>query len=389
MSIFVKVSTLKVKHKKKVVDVNYLRYFWSRKNLTNMYDVILSFITAFVLTYFAIPSVIMVARVKRLFDDPNERSSHSVSIPSLGGIAIFAGLIFSVIFWTPFDVFGDLQYILCSLVLIFLIGAKDDIVPMRPSRKFMGQIFAALIMVLKADVRISSLYGLFNVYDLPFFISVVLSVFVIVLIINAFNLIDGINGLTGTISVIITMTFGYWFFMVERVEIAIVCFSLMGAIIAFLKYNYTPAQIFMGDTGSLVVGLISATLAIKFMEINLNLVSPYAVKSIPGITIGILIIPLYDTLRVFTTRILKGKSPFYPDKTHIHHLLLDLGFSHLQGTAVLAVTNILFIVMVFALQDMGVLPLLILVLVVATILSGILYYLARKKRIEQAKKAIA
>jgi UDP-N-acetylmuramyl pentapeptide phosphotransferase/UDP-N-acetylglucosamine-1-phosphate transferase len=354
-----------------------------------MYDVILSFITAFVLTYFAIPSVIMVARVKRLFDDPNERSSHSVSIPSLGGIAIFAGLIFSVIFWTPFDVFGDLQYILCSLVLIFLIGAKDDIVPMRPSRKFMGQIFAALIMVLKADVRISSLYGLFNVYDLPFFISVVLSVFVIVLIINAFNLIDGINGLTGTISVIITMTFGYWFFMVERVEIAIVCFSLMGAIIAFLKYNYTPAQIFMGDTGSLVVGLISATLAIKFMEINLNLVSPYAVKSIPGITIGILIIPLYDTLRVFTTRILKGKSPFYPDKTHIHHLLLDLGFSHLQGTAVLAVTNILFIVMVFALQDMGVLPLLILVLVVATILSGILYYLARKKRIEQAKKAIA
>ncbi len=354
-----------------------------------MYDVILSFITAFILTYFAIPSVISVARVKRLFDDPNERSSHSVSIPSLGGIAIFAGLIFSVIFWTPFDVFGDLQYILCSLVLIFLIGAKDDIVPMRPSRKFMGQIFAALIMVLKADVRISSLYGLFNVYDLPFFISVILSVFIIVLIINAFNLIDGINGLTGTISVIITMTFGYWFFMVGRVEIAIVCFSLMGAVVAFLKYNYTPAQIFMGDTGSLVVGLISATLAIKFMEINLNLASPYAVKSIPGVTIGILIIPLYDTLRVFTTRIIKGKSPFYPDKTHIHHLLLDLGFSHLQGTAVLAVTNILFIVMVFLLQDMGTFALTILVLLVATILSGILYYLARKKRIERATKAIA
>ena len=353
-----------------------------------MYDLILSFITAFILTYFAIPSVIAVARVKRLFDDPNERSSHSVSIPSLGGIAIFAGLIFSVIFWTPFNVFGDLQYILCSLVLIFLIGAKDDIVPMRPSRKFMGQILAALIMVLKADVRISSFYGLFNVYDLPFFISVLLSVFVIVLIINAFNLIDGINGLTGTISVIITMTFGYWFFMVERVEIAIVCFALMGAVIAFLKYNYTPAQIFMGDTGSLVVGLISATLAIKFMETNLNLASPYAVKSIPGVTIGILIIPLYDTLRVFTTRIIKGKSPFYPDKTHIHHLLLDLGFSHLQGTAILAVTNVFFIVMVYFLQGIGTLALTILVLAVATILSGILYYLAKKKRIERAKKAL-
>jgi UDP-GlcNAc:undecaprenyl-phosphate/decaprenyl-phosphate GlcNAc-1-phosphate transferase len=354
-----------------------------------MYDVILSFITAFILTYLAIPSVIMVSRVKRLFDDPNERSSHSVSIPSLGGIAIFAGLIFSVIFWTPFNVFGDLQYILCSLVLIFLIGAKDDIVPMRPSRKFMGQIFAALIMVLKADVRISSFYGLFGVYDLPFILSVILSVFVIVLIINAFNLIDGINGLAGTIGVIITLTFGYWFFMAERLEIAIVCFALMGAILAFLKYNYTPAQIFMGDTGSLLIGLVSATLAIKFMEINLNLASPYAINAIPAVTVGILIIPLYDTLRVFTTRIIKGRSPFYPDKTHIHHLLLDLGFSHLQGTGILAVTNILFIIMVYFLQNIGTLELMVLVLSIATILSSILYYLARKKRIEKAKAQLS
>lgn len=328
----------------------------------------------------------MVARTKRLFDDPNERSSHLVSIPSLGGIAIFAGLIFSVIFWTPFESFGNLQYILCSLVLIFLIGAKDDIVPMRPSRKFIGQILAAFIMVYKAEVQITSFYGLFGVDELPVWISYLLSIFVIVLIINAFNLIDGINGLAGTIGVVITLTFGTWFFLVERIEIAIVCFALMGAIIAFLKYNYTPAEIFMGDTGSLLVGLVSATLAIKFMEINLNLVGPYSVNAIPAVTIGILIIPLYDTLRVFITRIIKGKSPFYPDKTHIHHLLLDLGFSHMQGTSILAVTNISFIALVYFLQkSMDTLPLTILVLVVATVLSGILYWLARKRRIEKAQ----
>lgn len=351
-----------------------------------MYDIILSFITAFTLTYFAIPSVINVARVKRLFDDPNERSSHTVSIPSLGGIAIFAGLIFSVIFWTPFNVFGNLQYILCSLVIIFLIGAKDDILPMRPSAKFAGQIFAALIMVYKADVVITSFYGLFGIYELAAWFSIPFSVIIIVLVINAFNLIDGINGLAGTIGSIIAATFGIWFFLVDRIEIALVCFALLGSIVAFLKYNYTPAQIFMGDTGSLLVGLVSSMLAIKFMEINSDLVvgNSYIISSAPAVTIGILIIPLYDTIRVFSTRILRGRSPFYPDKTHIHHLLLDLGYSHLQGTIILAMTNIVFILLALLLQDIGTLYLMIVVLGLATLLSGLLYFAVKKKKAKLA-----
>lgn len=354
-----------------------------------MYDIILSFITAFTLTYFAIPSVIHISHVKRLFDDPNERSSHSTSIPSLGGIAIFAGVIFSVILWTPFTLFSNLQYILCSMVIIFLIGAKDDIVPMRPSRKFMGQIFAALIMVYKADVVITSFYGLFGIYDLAEWFSIPFTVVIIVLVINAFNLIDGINGLAGSVGSIISFTFGVWFLLIDRIELSIICFTLMGSIIAFLKYNYTPAKIFMGDTGSLMIGLISAMLAIQFMEINKSLVSPYAIKAVPAVTIGILIIPLYDTLRVFTTRILRGRSPFYPDKTHIHHLLLDVGCSHMQATTILAFTNIGFIVLAYQLQFLGTLYLMIVVLGLATILSAILYYQARKRKIAKAKAKAA
>ncbi len=351
-----------------------------------MYDIILSFITAFALTYLAIPSIINVAHVKRLFDDPNERSSHTTSIPSLGGFAIFAGVIFSVILWTPFNLFSNLQYILCSLVIIFLIGAKDDIIPMRPSTKFMGQLFAALIMVYKAKVQITSFYGLFGVYELAEWFSVPFTIFVIVLVINAFNLIDGINGLAGTIGVIITATFGIWFFLIDRIELAIICFTLMGSIIAFLKYNYTPAKIFMGDTGSLLVGLVSSMLAIQFMEINNNLVSPYAISAAPAVTIAILIIPLYDTLRVFITRAIRGRSPFYPDKTHIHHLLLDLGYSHLQGTIILAITNMLFILVAYLLQKQGMdtLVLAIIILALATILSAMLYLLVRRKRKIQA-----
>ena len=158
-----------------------------------MYDIILSFITAFILVYMAIPSIINIARVKQLYDVPDARKSHEEVVPTLGGVAIFAGVIFSIILWTPFDVFGDLQYILCAFIIIFLIGAKDDILPMSPYRKLLGQILACFILVFKAQVRLTSLYGIFGVYDIPLVTSIILSTFTILVIINAFNLIDDIR----------------------------------------------------------------------------------------------------------------------------------------------------------------------------------------------------
>lgn len=131
-----------------------------------MYDIILSFITALVLTFFAIPSVIKVAREKHLVDIPGGRRNHKEVTPSLGGIAIFAGVLFAIVFWTPFQLFGDLQYILCAFIIIFLIGVKDDILPMRPMIKFIGQIFAALILVVISKIQITSFHGLFGIYQL-------------------------------------------------------------------------------------------------------------------------------------------------------------------------------------------------------------------------------
>ena len=230
-----------------------------------MYDIILSFITAFTLTYFAIPSIINIAAKKNLVDLPDERKAHTIPTPSLGGIGIFAGVIFSIVMWTPFHVFGDLQYLLCSFIIVFLIGAKDDILPMAPWKKLAGEIFAAGILVLKSNVKLSSLYGVFGIYDIPNLVSIPFSIFVIMVIINAFNLIDGINGLSGSISTLIALVLGTWFFLIGHVELAVVAFALAGSTIAFLKYNFTPAKIFMGDTGSLLVGLICAILTIQFI----------------------------------------------------------------------------------------------------------------------------
>lgn len=347
-----------------------------------MYDIILSFITAFTLTYFAIPSIIHIARVKNLCDEPGERRSHTVSTPSLGGIAIFAGVIFSIVLLTPFNYFGDLQYILCSFIIIFLLGAKDDILPIAPNKKLIGQVLASLILVVKSNVVLTSLYGIFGIYDLPYVVSVVLSVFTIVVIINAFNLIDGINGLSGSIGSLISILLGTWFLMIDHVALAIVSYSLAGALVAFLKYNFTPAKIFMGDTGAMLVGIICAILSIKFIELHKMLPanSPYAFKAAPVVAIGIMILPLFDTLRVFVTRALKGHSPFYPDRTHIHHLLIDFGFSHMQATGILVIVNIAFIVLSYTLDGIGAINLLLVILGVASFLSAGLYYSVGKKK---------
>ena len=345
-----------------------------------MYDIILSFLTAFTLTYFAIPSIIHIAKVKNLCDEPGDRRSHKVSTPSLGGIGIFAGVIFSIILWTPFNYFGDLQYILCAFIIIFLIGAKDDILPLSPWKKLAGEVLAASILVFRSGVKLTSLYGIFGIYELPEFFSIVLSIFTILVIINAFNLIDGINGLSGSIGTLISIILGGWFFLTGHIELSIVAFTLAGSLIAFLKYNITPAKIFMGDTGALLVGMVCSILVIKFIELNNAIPAhPYAFENVPAVAIGILILPLYDTLRVFIVRLMKGKSPFYPDRSHIHHLLLDFGLSHMQATGVLVLVNIFFILLVFKLQHIGTLMLLMLILTIALALTSILYSSAQRK----------
>lgn len=346
-----------------------------------MYDVILCFLTSFSLTFLAIPAIINVARKKNLVDEPNDRKSHAQGIPALGGIAIFAGVLFSIVLWTPFNYFGDLQYIICALIIIFLVGAKDDVDPIAPSKKFGGQVFAAFILVTKANIKLTSLYGIFGIYELPYLASLLLSMFTILVIINAFNLIDGINGLSASLSILISVTLGTWFFLTDQIELAMLAFALGGAALAFLKYNITPALIFMGDTGAMLIGIICASLTIEFIELHQQLsTSPYAFASAPAVAIGILILPLFDTLRVFIIRVLQGKSPFYPDRSHIHHLLLDAGFTHMQATSILMVINVVFIFVVVRLQNFGNLVLLLIILGMAVAFMFLLNFAIQKKQ---------
>ncbi|WP_020537224.1 glycosyltransferase family 4 protein [Lewinella cohaerens] len=315
---------------------------------------VFSFLTAFALTYFAIPSIIHIARDKQLYDVPVERSSHYESTPSLGGIAIFSGAIFSMIYWTPLGGSDHLQYVLCAMLILLLIGAKDDISPVSANKKIISQIMAASILVIKSDTRLESLYGVMGLHGpLPEIMVIILSVFTILVITNAFNLIDGINGLAGSLAVLIFTTFGVWFFVAGFTPLAAIAFAVVGAVLAFLKYNYSPAQIFMGDTGALMLGLMSAFLAIKFIDLNdgLTASNPYRLKGGPAVAIGILLIPLFDTIRVFSTRIIRGQPPLKADRRHIHHLLIDAGKSHTEATAILVGLSMFVIALVLFFHD--------------------------------------
>jgi UDP-GlcNAc:undecaprenyl-phosphate/decaprenyl-phosphate GlcNAc-1-phosphate transferase len=333
-------------------------------------------ITAFVITFMAIPSIIRVSIIKNLFDEPGERKSHSSSVPTLGGLAIFAGVVFAYTFCSAGYDYTASQYIISAIIIMFFIGIKDDIIDLSPMKKLYGQIIAAIIISLIANIRITSLCGVFGIYQVPYWFSVTFSIFLILVIINAYNLIDGIDGLAGGIGAIASFTFGLWFYNYNEWSLCILSFALFSALLAFLVYNFSPANIFMGDTGSLVVGLILAVLTINFVELSFDSAPfQFPFRSSPAMAIAILIYPLTDTLRVFVVRVLKGHSPFHADRRHLHHFLLDMGFTHREVSITLYLVNIGFILLALSLRNISSLVLLFILIGMAILLSIAPYFL--------------
>ncbi len=295
--------------------------------------IILPLIWAFLISVFAIPSIVQVAHKKKILDEPNDRTIHEFLTPRLGGLAIFAGFI------SALTIFGKIEYgiqhMLAGCVIIFFIGLKDDIVSVSAFKKFFVQILATAIVMFVADIRITSFQGILGIEALDPGISYMFTFVVIIGLTNALNLIDGLDGLAGSIVSVCCISFGIYFSLAEDSSYscyASVAFSLLGSILGFLRYNIYKAKIFMGDTGSLVCGFIISVLAIKFVEMK-------TISNAPTISIAILFIPIMDTARVFVLRIMVGKSPFTPDKNHIHHKLIDIGFSQLSTVLMLVVIN--------------------------------------------------
>ena len=327
------------------------------------------------------PSILHVARARHLYDDVGHfRKQHDHGIPRLGGVAIFISFIITTLLFSLIDKALPLSYLLISCIILFTMGLKDDLSGVNSSTKFLIQFIVAAILVLLGDVRVTSMYGIFNIFNLPYIPSAILSILLIMLIVNAFNLIDGIDSLAATTGIIVNSTFALLFIYIKQYELAAICLAIVGATVGFLRYNITPAKIFMGDTGALLIGLISAVMAIKYIEI-----SKYASTSTftaPALTVAILIGPVFDTLRVFTIRILSRKSPFEADRNHMHHRLLKLGFDHLQATLCLSALNLVAIGIVLVFSDLSNTLLITLILLILIVFNWLVTFCIRSKERE-------
>ncbi len=307
---------------------------------------------AFLITFFSIPVIIEVAREKKFFDHPDERKIHKVVIPTLGGLGIFAGFIVSVLLGVPPGSAAILQYFVAALMVIFFLGIKDDILILSATKKFIGQLVAAGIIIKFAGVQINNMHGFLGVYEISPTSSLLLTFFTIVLITNSFNLIDGVDGLAGSLGLLTSTIFGIYFLATSQIMYAVMAFSLAGSLLGFLIYNFAPAKIFMGDTGSLLIGLLNSIFVIKFIA-SASEPGPFFIAAAPAIGFSILIIPLFDTLRVVSIRIFNRRSPFSPDRNHIHHFMLELGFTHRMITITCVLTNIVFIGLALSLRTLG------------------------------------
>lgn len=351
-----------------------------------MDNIILSGVLAFLITFFAIPIIIQVSREKKLFDEPDERKVHKMVIPTLGGLGIFAGFILALLLGSPA---GNplLQYYVGAAIVIFFLGIKDDILVLSPAKKFIGQLIAAGIIIKFGGVQISDMHGFMGIGKLPNIASIVFTLFTVIVIINSFNLIDGVDGLAGSLGLLTSLIFGSYFFYIGQIMYAVMAFSLAGSLIGFLIYNFSPAKIFMGDTGSLLIGLVNSILVIKFINIGSMPGIKLPLESAPAIGFAILSVPLFDTLRVFGLRILNRRSPFSGDRTHIHHFLLDLGFSHRMVTIFCVSANICLIAMAYLLRNIGTTVLIGTLLLTSLSLIGIIYFSRTKAITEPEGKA--
>lgn len=308
-----------------------------------LFQVFFTVIVSFLVSKTSIPVIITISRLKNLMDIPGNRSSHDRKTPTLGGVAIFASILIGYFitqgFWPSREGGEIINLTIVAIVILFFLGVKDDILVLSPAKKMVLQVASSALVIVGSDLRVNNLFGIFGIYEINNWVSSFLTIFIFIALINAMNLIDGIDGLAGGIGLIASLIFGIWFFLNEYYALSFLTAAVSGALIGFLLFNFSKTKkIFMGDTGSLILGFLLTIFAIKYINLNQEvdeLGNALNYGSVPVIAVVVLIVPIFDTLRVFLVRILNKKSPFEGDRIHLHHILVDLGLSHIKATSLL------------------------------------------------------
>lgn len=325
--------------------------FLYSQNISPVYiNIIGAFFSAFLITYLSIPRIIRISNKKGLMDAPNERSSHSDKVPTLGGVALYFGIVVSTSIFAA-ELGSNYAFFLSAITILFFVGLMDDLMVVTPDKKLYAQLISITLIIFGSGIMITSFNGIFGIYEIPYVLGVILTYIVFVVLINAFNLIDGIDGLSSGIGITIAMAMMYIFYRIYDYSVGILAISIVATLVGFVKYNLSEKEkIFMGDTGSMVIGFILTFMAIRFLYLS-NLPN-YNLHSAPILLMFIFCIPIIDTLSVIIIRLLNKKHPLHPDRNHLHHQFLKLGYSHLKSSIILVVVNLIFITIGFNLRHM-------------------------------------
>lgn len=313
-------------------------------------ELVLFLLGSFIITYLVIPKVINVVHFKQLHDDPNERSSHNKTTPTLGGISFYFTISVALFFLARWDSSDIINSLVPGLAILFVIGLKDDLVSVSPLTKILSQLVAIAFLLSNNDLLITSLNGFLGIHEIHYVTSYIISTIFMLSIINSFNLIDGIDGLAASIGIIVCSLFCILFYMTGQTFYSLLSMVLVGILIAFLFYNLSDKKkIFMGDTGSLIIGFLISFLCIKLLSTKAGMLEalPFSAENLPIIVGAAIIIPLFDTVSVFIIRTTTGRRFFEADRNHIHHTFLEFGFSHRRVSFIIGLISIAFFGLIF------------------------------------------
>ncbi|MDC0761630.1 MraY family glycosyltransferase [Brevibacillus sp. AG] len=290
-----------------------------------MSTLILGFLTSLIISFIATPYVKNLAVKVGAVDAPNQRKVHTRIMPRMGGLAIYIGYLVAFFLFVPYTSLSEMLGIFIGSTIVMVVGMLDDKYQLSPKWKLLGQLVATAIVVIPFGLKI-------GVVNLPysgsidfssgwlFWLAIPITMFWIVGVTNAVNLIDGLDGLSAGVSAIAAGTMGVMALLMDDYKVATYCFVLLGAILGFLYFNFHPARLFMGDTGSLFLGFNLAALSIMGFKEAL-----FVSFIIPIVVLGV---PLWDTFFAIVRRIVNKKPISSPDKGHLHHCLLNMGLSH-------------------------------------------------------------
>ena len=320
------------------------------ENFKPEYYLLLLSIFVFIISFFVLSRIRVISLKLDLIDTPNYRSSHQKSVPTFGGIAFYISILFTLFLTQKWETGSIIITLATSLSIIFFTGLKDDSKNITPRMKLLGQLISVGILMFYTEFRITTLHGFLGIEEIHPLISVLLSVFLLIGLINAYNLIDGIDGMASVIGIVITTTFGLLFYSLELYFYLGICVCLLAMILSFLRYNFSSRKkIFMGDTGSLLVGLVLGMLTMRLLSLDIEPVSEIIIsrKELPLFLLSVLLIPAFDIIRVIFIRFINNKGIFSADRKHIHHVLVDVGLTHKKASITMGIVNILIVIIMF------------------------------------------